>query len=62
MSIFGYSESDSDGYDSREPNEAEQINECPDCGLVAEECTCYSPCCGADIICNDICSQCREHI
>ena len=46
MSIFGYSESDSDGYDSREPNEIEKE---------------FSSCCDAPVI-NGICQQCGQDL
>lgn len=42
MSIFGYSEGESDGYDSREPNETEKE---------------LSSCCDAEMI-DGVCSEC----
>lgn len=43
--MFGYSESDTDGYDSREPNTIEQDEICPHCGLTMEECIAMLPIC-----------------
>jgi hypothetical protein len=46
---------------NQEPEDVKQEEECPECGKSIDECHCYSPCCGASIICHDICSECGEH-
>jgi hypothetical protein len=53
-----------------EPEEEKPFdNACHECGKsldyesdISDMCQCYSPCCGAEIIHHDICSQCKEHI
>lgn len=34
---------------------------CPECGSENWEELVDSPCCGAEIICDDLCSKCKEH-
>lgn len=67
----GSIESNYQGFEEHEPvslnpdpeyaDKIEQIEECSICGKDIDECRCFSPCCGAEIICHDICSECGEH-
>jgi hypothetical protein len=43
-------------------NELIFVEECEECGELIEKCKCYSPCCGAPIVCGDLCSSCKEHV
>ena len=69
MSIFGYNESDSDSYDSREPNETEkELSSCCDkevkdgiCADCGQDLKAYrnnfSKCCGQQMV-DGVCPEC----